>query len=48
MEWEYLAAIVLILLIIVVMLMFSDSMRQSIMEKGTNFFKKIVPDFLGQ
>ena len=47
-EWEYLAVIVLVLLIIVVMLLFSDSIRKMIMEKGSEFFNKIIPDWLGQ
>lgn len=47
-EWEYLAAIVLILLIIVVMLLFSEGIKKTVMEKGSEFFSKIIPDWLGQ
>ncbi|MDP2907485.1 MAG: hypothetical protein Q8O03_06095 [Nanoarchaeota archaeon] len=48
MEWEYLAAIVLILIIIVVMLLFSQGIKTKVMEKGSEFFSKIIPDWLGQ
>lgn len=47
-EWEYLAAIVLILLIVVVMLLFSQGVKNTIIEKSENFFSKILPDWLGQ
>jgi len=47
-EWEYLAAIVLILLIIVVMLLFSQTIKNIIFEKGKEFFSKIIPNWLGQ
>lgn len=47
-EWEYLAAIVLVLLIIVVMLLFSQSVKNIVFEKGRELFSKIIPDWLGQ
>lgn len=47
-EWEYIAAIVLILLIVVVMMLFSDTIKNIVMEKGAEFMDKIIPDFLGQ
>ena len=47
-EWEYLAAIVLVLIIVVVILLFSESMKTQIMEKGKEFFSNILPNLLGQ
>jgi len=47
-EWEYLAAIVLVLLIVVVLLLSSDSIKNMIMQRGKEFFSKIIPDWLGQ
>lgn len=47
-EWEYLAAIALILLVIVIMMLFSETIKTTIMEKGREFMDKIIPDFLGQ
>lgn len=47
-EWEYIAAIVLILLIVVVMLLFSQGIKTTVMEKGSEFFSKIIPNWLGQ
>jgi len=42
-EWEYLAAIVLVLLIVVVMILFSDGIKNLIMEKGAEFFGNLLP-----
>lgn len=47
-EWEYLAAVVLVLLIIVVMILFSQTAKNIVIEKGKEFFSKIIPDWLGQ
>ncbi len=47
-EWEYLAAIILVLLIIVVMLLFSQTIKNTLIEKGKELFSKIIPDWLGQ
>ncbi|MBL7100995.1 MAG: hypothetical protein ISS23_03520 [Nanoarchaeota archaeon] len=47
-ELEYLAAIVLVLLIVVVILLFSEGIRNTIMEKGREFFSNILPTSLGQ
>ncbi|MBU4502886.1 MAG: hypothetical protein KKA79_09900 [Nanoarchaeota archaeon] len=47
-EWEYIAAIVLVLIIVVVILLFSDSMKNMIMERGREFFSNILPEKLGQ
>lgn len=47
-EWEYIAAIVLVLLIVVVMLLFSDTVKNMIMERGKEFFSNIIPESVGQ
>lgn len=47
-EWEYIAAIVLVLVIVVVILLFSDNMKNMVMEKGREFFSTILPEKLGQ
>lgn len=47
-EWEYLAAIALVLIIVVVMLLFSESIKAKIVEKGKEFFSNLLPDWFGQ
>lgn len=47
-EWEYLAAIALVLIIVVVILLFSESVKNIIIEKSQDLFSKIIPDWLRQ
>lgn len=47
-EWEYLAAIVLVLLIIVIILLFSEGIKEKILEAGRKFFTETIPTNLGQ
>ena len=47
-EWEYLAAIVLVLLIVVIMLLYSESIKEKIIEAGKKFFSEVLPTKLKQ